>query len=214
MSYLSALWLLSTVKLRVPSPGVSKGLLVKFRPANTFCVASFLNKAAEAHLTPLTITFPPLKPASPQTSPAFHLLPRPSRLSFASSMQISGCGQVSVSCVQAVSPIAQGDVQTVSTIANRFYYYCTNCTMRTKFLLWNSRPCKPSLLLQWLCKLFLRLHQPYKLLLLLHQPCANRFYYCIKRPNHALWETHVGVACKDRQGGKLRIIIIMKTLLE
>ena len=131
MSCLSALWLLSTVKLRVPSPGVSKGLVVKFRPENIFCVASFLNKAAEAHLTPLTITFPPLKPASPQTSPAFHLLPRPSRLSFASSMQISGCGQVSVSCVQAVSPIAKGVVQTVSTIANGFYYYCTNCTKRT-----------------------------------------------------------------------------------
>ena len=100
-------------------------MLVKFRPANTFCLASFLNKAAEAHLTPLTITFPPLKPASPLNIPhpgalAYHLL-SPSRLSFASSMQISGCGQVSVSCVQAVSPIAQGDVH----CANRFYYYCT-----------------------------------------------------------------------------------------
>ena len=105
-------------------------------------------------------------------------------------MQISGCGQVSVSCVQAVSPIAQGAVQTVSTIANGFYYYCTKhinsfsyCTAGRA-----NRLCYCNNL-------------------------ANCFYYnYIKRPNLAIGEIHVGVACKDRQGGKVRIF--MKALLE
>ena len=121
MSYLSALWLLSTVKLRVPSPGVSKGLLVKFRPENIFCVASFLNKAAEAHLTPLTITFPPLKPASPQTSPI--QLPLPT-----------------ISSVQAVS-LLPPRCKSVAVAKSA-------CPVCKQFLLLQRGLCKPFLLLQ------------------------------------------------------------------